>query len=195
MRKVHHATAAFLKSVSLEAGCAHLATLKTMVTKDMFIESCNAMVSQSQDRYRLEPPLQPLHDSSKARELAEVLYTRVVDRVCKEKSDAEKKKEDEEQKKKDAEIKLKLEKPENLLAAVIDKRVKEALVKVNPDPDECMHDAEVKEEPDATQKFVEALNGKGAGRKAKAKEKRGKQGPKKGTANVPQNPAPKNKAV
>ena len=120
----HHASNTFVRKVTPQAQPAHLASVKALSSKQVFLQSCTSLKFSKngqtwawRDRQGVDPKAAEHH--------ALEIYRKMVDKVRQKAAAEEKKKDDDLKKKEEVSKKLEDEKPGNLLVSVARKVIKE----------------------------------------------------------------------
>ena len=122
----HHASNTFIRKVTLQAQYAHLASVKTLSWKQVFLASSSLKFKQQEwpdlgledmERQGVDPKAAEYH--------ALEIYRKMIDKVRQKAAVEEKKKDDDLKKKEEVSKKLEDEKPGNLLVSVVRKVIKE----------------------------------------------------------------------
>ena len=134
MNSSHRASNTFIRKVTLQAQNAHLASVKTLSSKQVFLASCASLKFKQQEwpDLGLEDVERQGVDPKAAEYHALEIYRTMTDKVRqkaaveeKKKDDDSKKKDDDSKKKEEVSKKLEGEKPGNLLVSVVRKVIKE----------------------------------------------------------------------
>ena len=123
MNTSHHASNTFSPKVTLQVQTAHPASVKTLSSKQVFLEPCASLKFKQQEwpDLGLEDVDRQGVDPKAAEHHALEIYRKMTDKVC-QKADVEEKKEDDDLKKKEeVSRKLEDEEPGNLLVSVVRK--------------------------------------------------------------------------
>ena len=122
----HHASNTFIRKVTLQAQNAHLASVKTLSSKQVFLASCASLKFKQHEwpDLGLEDVERQGVDPKAAEYHALEIYRKMIDKV-RQKAAVEEKKKDDDLKKKEVSKKLEDEKPGNLLVSVVRKVIKE----------------------------------------------------------------------
>ena len=117
----------FIRKVTLQAQTAHLASVKTLSSKQVFLESCASLKVKQQEwpDLGLEDVDRQGVDPKAAEDHALEIYRKRKDKVRQKAAAEEKKKDDDLKKKEEVSKKLEDEKPGNLLVSVVRKVIKE----------------------------------------------------------------------
>ena len=123
----HHASNTFIRKVTLQAQNAHLASVKTLSSKQVFLASCASLKFKQQEwpDLGLEDVERQGVDPKAAEYHALEIYRKMIDKVRQKAAVEEKKKDDDLKKKEEVSKKLEDEKPGNLLVSVVRKVIKE----------------------------------------------------------------------
>ena len=121
----HHASNTFIRKVTLQAQNAHLASVKTFSSKQVFLASCASLKFKQQECADLEDVERHGVDPKAAEHHALEIYRKMIDKVRQKAAVEEKKKDDELKKKEEVPKKLEDEKPGNLLVSVLRKVIEE----------------------------------------------------------------------
>ena len=123
----HHASNTFIRKVTLQTQNAHLASVKTLSSKQVFLASCASLKFKQQEwpDLGLEDVERQGVDRKAAEYHALEIYRKMMDKVRQKAAVEEKKKDDDLKKKEGVSKKLENEKPGNLLASVVRKVSKE----------------------------------------------------------------------
>ena len=123
----HHASNTFIRKVTPQAQNAHLASVKTLSSKQVFLASCASLKFKQQEwpDLGLEDVERQGVDPKAAEYHALEIYRKMIDKVRQKAAVEEKKKDDDLKKKEVVSKKLEDEKPGNLLVSVERKVIKE----------------------------------------------------------------------
>ena len=127
MNICHHVSNTFIRKVTLQAQTAHLASVKSLSSKQVFLQSCASLKFKQQEwpDLGLEDVDRQCVDRKAAEHHALEIYRRMIDKVRRKAADDEKKKEEDLKKKEEVSKKLEEAKPGNLLVSVVRKVIKE----------------------------------------------------------------------
>ena len=122
----HHASNTFIRKATLQAQNAHLASVKTLSSKQVFLASCASLKFKQQEwpDLGLEDVERQGVDPKAAEYHALEIYRKMIDKVRRKAAVEEKKKDDDLKKKEEVSKKLEDEKPGNLLVSVVRKVIK-----------------------------------------------------------------------
>ena len=123
----HHASNTFIRKVTLQAQTAHLASVKSLSSKQVFLQSCASLKFKQQEwpDLGLDDLDRQCVDRKAAEHHALEIYRRMTDKVRRKAADEEKKKEEDLKRKEEVSKKLEDAKPGNLLVSVVREVIKE----------------------------------------------------------------------
>eukprot|EP00974_Lingulodinium_polyedra_P026282 2535888-Lingulodinium_polyedra.AAC.2 len=115
MKKIHHDAMLYIKQIQLVATQKHIAVLKPRVTRQAFVDSCNAYQRDESEKLGLEDGVVVAPNKKLAMQYAMDVYTRTITRVREVRSKFQRDKEKNEREQAEKVEKLAKAKPSNIL--------------------------------------------------------------------------------